>query len=83
MRPYEDSAHPVSVSAVSVVRRSKVATAPSTALESAPRASVIIVNYNGREYLEECLRSLLNKDRWDYEVILVDNASTDGSVEYV
>ena len=83
MRPYEDSAHPVSVSAVSVVRRSKVATAPSTALESAPRASVIIVNYNGREYLEECLRSLLNKDRRDYEVILVDNASTDGSAEYV
>jgi hypothetical protein len=31
MRPYEDSAHPVSVSAVPVVRRSKVATAPSTA----------------------------------------------------
>jgi GT2 family glycosyltransferase len=51
--------------------------------EMVPKASVLIVNYNGREYLEKCLRSLLNKDRRDYEVILVDNASTDGSAEYV
>jgi GT2 family glycosyltransferase len=48
-----------------------------------PKASVIIVNHNGREYLGECLRSLLNKDRQDCEIILVDNASTDGSPEYV
>lgn len=47
------------------------------------RASVIIVNYNGREYLGRCLSSLLGEDRQDYEVILVDNASTDGSAEYV
>jgi GT2 family glycosyltransferase len=51
--------------------------------EMVPRASVIIVNYNGREYLEECLRSLLDEDCRHYEVILVDNASTDGSAEYV
>lgn len=50
---------------------------------SVPRASVIIVNYNRREYLEECLRSLLDEDCLGYEVILVDNASTDESAEYV
>jgi GT2 family glycosyltransferase len=83
MRRLEDSGHLVSMSAVPVVRKSKVATAPSAVLGSVPRASVIIVNHNGREYLEECLRLLLNKDRRDYEVILVDNASTDGSAEYV
>ena len=83
MRRLEDSGHLVSMSAVPVVRKSKVATAPSAVLESVPRASVIIVNYNGREYLEECLHLLLNKDCRDYEVILVDNASTDGSAEYV
>jgi len=48
----------------------------------ASRASVIIVNYNGRHYLENCLSSLLQDGR-DHEIILVDNASTDGSAGYV
>jgi len=49
----------------------------------APIASVIIVNYNGREHVGACLHSLLKGGRQRYEVILVDNASTDGSAEYV
>lgn len=46
-------------------------------------ASVIIVNYNAREYLEKCLSSLFTEEKDNYEIILVDNASTDGSVEFV
>lgn len=48
-----------------------------------PRASVIIVNYNGRKYLEQCLSSLLQEDYPDYEALVVDNASSDGSADYV
>jgi len=48
-----------------------------------PMASVIVVNYNGREFLEDCFRSLGNLDYPAYEVIMVDNASTDGSVKHV
>lgn len=48
-----------------------------------PRASVVIVNYNGRQYLENCLRSLIREEHREYEIILVDNASTDGSARYV
>jgi GT2 family glycosyltransferase len=48
-----------------------------------PTASIIVVNYNGREFLEDCFRSLSNLDYPSYEVIMVDNASTDGSVGYV
>ncbi len=48
-----------------------------------PMVSVIVVNYNGREFLEDCFRSLSNLDYLSYEVIMIDNASTDGSVEYV
>lgn len=47
------------------------------------RASVVIVNWNGRQYLEQCLLSVLRQTYTDCEVILVDNASTDGSVELV
>jgi hypothetical protein len=45
--------------------------------------SVIIVNWNGQRYLERCLASLLRQSYPDYEIVLVDNASTDGSAEFV
>lgn len=51
--------------------------------DPAPRASVIIVNYNGQDYLDACLRSLGGGDDPEYEIILVDNASSDGSAEHV
>ena len=47
------------------------------------KASVIIVNYEGRADLEDCLPSVCNQSIDDYEVILVDNHSDDGSVAYV
>jgi GT2 family glycosyltransferase len=45
--------------------------------------SLIVLNWNGKEHLVRCLPSLLALDYSNYEVILVDNGSTDGSVEYV
>jgi len=44
---------------------------------------VIIVNWNGKHLLGECLDSLLAQSFRDYEIIVVDNGSQDGSVEYV
>lgn len=44
------------------------------------RVSVIIPNLNGEEYLSQCLVSLSNQTINDFEIILVDNASTDNSV---
>ncbi|WP_243370829.1 glycosyltransferase family 2 protein [Geotalea sp. SG265] len=44
-----------------------------------PRASIIIVNWNGIEHLPSCLDSLAAQSFRDFEVILVDNGSTDGS----
>ena len=43
--------------------------------------SVIIVNYNGEAYLQQALDSLRTQTFQDFEVLLVDNASTDGSVD--
>jgi len=48
-----------------------------------PKVSIIIVNWNGKEYLSDCLTSVFNQTYQNYEVILVDNGSTDGSVEFV
>jgi GT2 family glycosyltransferase len=49
---------------------------------SNPLISVIIVNYNGKKFLSDCLSSLLCQSYFPFEVIMIDNASNDGSVEY-
>lgn len=46
-----------------------------------PKVTVIIVNWNGRQFLDRCLSSLLVQTVTPYEVILIDNASSDASVE--
>ena len=46
-----------------------------------PRASVVIVNWNGGDFLERCLSALVLQTLKPHEILLVDNASSDGSVE--
>jgi hypothetical protein len=45
--------------------------------------SAVVVSWNGRHWLDRCLGSLLALDPAPKEIILVDNASTDGTVEHV
>ncbi len=45
--------------------------------------SVIVVSYNTKDLLTTCLRSIGESKDVSYEVIVIDNASTDGSVEMV
>jgi len=47
------------------------------------KASVIIANWNGRRLLGECLEALKRQTFRDFEVIVVDNGSTDGSVDFL
>ncbi|MEM2247842.1 MAG: glycosyltransferase, partial [Thermoproteota archaeon] len=48
-----------------------------------PEISVVILNYNGRRFLETCLKSLLNSTYKNFEIVVVDNGSKDDSVEYL
>jgi len=48
-----------------------------------PEISVIVLNWNGKRFLEACLEGLRRQSFRDFETILVDNGSSDGSVEYV
>ncbi len=47
------------------------------------KVSVIIPNWNGNELLKDCLRSLVGQSFKDFEIILVDNGSTDDSVSFI
>jgi O-antigen biosynthesis protein len=53
------------------------AVAPYFPLPSTPRVSVVVASYNGARTLEACLSSLEKLNYPDYEVILVDDGSTD------
>lgn len=48
-----------------------------------PLVSVIVVNYNGRSYLKTCLDSLLATVGQEVELLLIDNQSSDDSVDFV
>jgi len=50
---------------------------------SLPKVSIIIVNYNGKIFLEKCLESIFKIDYDNFEVIVVDNNSTDKTIEFV
>jgi GT2 family glycosyltransferase len=50
---------------------------PADRLQRVPRVSIVVCTYNGGRTLEQCLRSLLALDYPDYEVIVVDDGSTD------
>ena len=49
----------------------------------APKINVVVLNYNGWKDTVECLESVLQSGYDDFDVIVVDNGSTDGSVERI
>ena len=48
-----------------------------------PEMSVIVVNWNGKHFLADCLGALRRQTFRDFETIFVDNGSADGSAAYV
>jgi len=46
-----------------------------------PKVTVMVANYNGADYLEACLQSINAQTFTDYEILLIDDGSTDNSRE--
>ena len=51
--------------------------------EMKPLVSIVIPHWNGRHHLDDCLHALRRQTFTNFETILVDNASTDGSQGYL
>jgi len=50
---------------------------------SAPMVSVRIPSYNHEKYITACIESVLNQTFADFEIVIVDDCSTDNSVEVI
>ena len=50
---------------------------------SNPRVTIVIPNWNGMRWLKGCLDGLAKQEYKDFQVIIVDDASTDGSKEFI
>ncbi len=51
--------------------------------KNTPKVAIVIVNWNKKDYIVKLLQSLQNISYDNHEIIVVDNASTDGSVEAI
>jgi GT2 family glycosyltransferase len=58
-------------------------TIPDLHSKVAPLVYVIVLNFNGREHLEYCLPSIMGSIYPNFRMLLVDNASTDDSLDFL
>jgi GT2 family glycosyltransferase/cytochrome c-type biogenesis protein CcmH/NrfG/SAM-dependent methyltransferase len=60
-----------------------IKTNPVSEENSSPLLSVIIVTYNSKSDIEACIESIRRNTISPYEIIIIDNASSDGTVEFL
>jgi|GEM_PF-227838 GT2 family glycosyltransferase len=48
-----------------------------------PYVSIIILNYNGKNYIRRCVESVLKSEYYNFELVIIDNNSTDDSFDIV
>ncbi len=52
-------------------------------LPARPVVSIVMLTYNALEYTQECIESIREHTAYPHEIIFIDNASSDGSVDYL
>ena len=52
-------------------------------MENKVTLSVVVLSYNNEQYLEDCLSSIERQGIDSYEVFVIDDSSTDNSVEVI
>ena len=65
------------------MKTQKIGDAKKKSTQKWPKVSIIILNWNGWEDTIECLESVFRNTYPNYQVIVVDNGSTDGSMEKI
>jgi GT2 family glycosyltransferase len=79
-RSPDHAGHPIEGSGVTTQPRETTTDRSAPGVAHDPAVSVIVVNYNSGEFLRRCLAHLDRQTMTDFEVIVLDNRSTDGSL---
>jgi GT2 family glycosyltransferase len=66
-----------------MAEKKKIPNAGKGKKQATQKVSVIVLNWNGKQFLKDCFSTIFSQDYPDFEVIMVDNGSTDGSQDYV
>jgi GT2 family glycosyltransferase len=56
---------------------------PNSPGDTTSKVTVIIPNWNGKDWLGKCLHALARLDMTEFDIVVVDNASCDGSVTFI
>ena len=48
-----------------------------------PNVHILILNWNGKDYLYDCVKSVLNSNYQNFKVTVIDNGSSDNSIDLV
>jgi len=51
--------------------------------QKTPLISIVVLNFNGLNYLKKTIKPLLSLNYPNYEIVLVDNGSTDESINFI
>ena len=46
-----------------------------------PKVNILVLNWNGQKVLHDCVESILETDYYNYNLTIIDNGSTDSSLE--
>ncbi|MFC1510463.1 glycosyltransferase family 2 protein [Candidatus Omnitrophota bacterium] len=52
-------------------------------MENSPKISIVVLIYNGMKWIDSCFKSVLSTDYSNFDVIVVDNHSSDEGVQYI
>ena len=79
------AADPASVSRLEpvIAQRAPARLAVSPESSTDERVSIVVPNWNAQPFLARALHSLVTRTTWPYELIIVDNGSTDGSKDFI
>jgi GT2 family glycosyltransferase len=67
-----------------MIETSEIEILPGSTQAVSPLVSICIPNFNGADYIEQCLRSVLAQERdYEIEIVLHDDASTDNSLNII
>ncbi|MEL6924828.1 MAG: riboflavin biosynthesis protein RibF, partial [Bacteroidota bacterium] len=71
------------IAALQTLKKKDPSAGTKAKLTNESKAAVVILNYNGKKYLQQFLRNIIDNTGPQYQIYVADNGSTDDSLDYL